>query len=132
MDQLNQLEHLVKELIVKGNLTEIETNFSPNYIAHAAQKTYKGHTFLKQYTNQIRKALPDIKLVQIEILSQNQQRITWQRTFTATHKNNLKGIPPSNKKVKRSEMVVTQFNNSKITEEWVASDLAFQLMLKNK
>ena len=58
--------------------------------------------------------------------------MTWQRTLSGTHKADLKGIPASNKKVKWYEIVVTRFDKDKIIEEWLASDLAFQLMLKHK
>ena len=44
----------------------------------------------------------------------------------------MKGIPASNKKVRWYEIVVSRFDNDKIIEEWVVSDLGFQLMLKHK
>jgi predicted ester cyclase len=50
--------------------------------------------------------------------------------LTGKHKNNLKGIPATDKKVTWTEMVVSRFENNKIIEEWVVSELAGELMLK--
>jgi predicted ester cyclase len=42
----------------------------------------------------------------------------------------MMGIPPSGKKVKWIEMVVTRFKDKKIAEKWVVSELAGELALK--
>lgn len=132
MDKLNQLKHLANQLIVEGNLGIIDNGFTSSYLAHAGEKSHHGHKFLHQYTKQLRKAIPDIKLIHVEILNQNNDVITWQRILSGTHKANLKGIPASNKRIKWYEIVVSRFENEKIAEEWLASDLAFQLMLKQQ
>jgi len=130
MDKTKYLIHIADQLIVKGNLSIIDTAFSPDYIAHAGEKIYNGQKFIKQFTNQVRRAIPDIKITNIEVLSETDTVLTWQRIFRGTHKFDLKGIPASNKKVKWYEIVVSRFEKDKIIEEWVASDLAFQLTLK--
>lgn len=130
MDYLNQIKLIVDQLIVNGNYDILESVYSTDYVAHAGEKSYRGHKFIKQFTKQVRKAIPDIKIEKIEVLLQTESVLTWQRTFSGTHKADLMKIPASNKKVKWYEMVVSRFGDGKITEEWVASDLAFQLMLK--
>jgi predicted ester cyclase len=42
----------------------------------------------------------------------------------------MQGIPPSGKKVKWVDLVVTRFNNERIAEEWVVSELMGELLLK--
>jgi predicted ester cyclase len=42
----------------------------------------------------------------------------------------MKGIPASLKKITWYEVVVSRFEKDKIAEEWIASDLAFQMMVK--
>lgn len=132
MDRLEQIKNISDQLIGEGNLNIVESAFSADYIAHAGEKTHIGQKFIKQFTQQLRTAIPDIKIVKIEILSQTDNLLTWQRTLSGTHKSSLIGIPASNKKVKWYEMVVSRFEKDKIIEEWVASDLAVQLMLKQK
>ena len=132
MDRLTQITKIADQLIGQGNLHIVDSAFSTNYIAHAGAKTHHGHKFIKQFVKQLRTAIPDLKIVKIEILAQADHLLTWQRTLSGTHQSDLKGIPASNKKVKWYEIVVSRFDQDKIIEEWVASDLAFQLMLKLK
>lgn len=132
MDRFEQIKHIAHELIGQGNLNIVDSDFSEDFVAHAGEKTHNGHKFIKQFTKLVRTAIPDIKIVKIEILTQTDNVITWQRILSGTHKADLKGIRASNKKVKWYEIVVSRFENDKIVEEWVASDLAFQLMLKQK
>jgi predicted ester cyclase len=132
MDKLTQIKHIADQLIGHGNLNIVDSAFSTDYIAHAGEKTHNGQKFITQFTKQVRTAIPDIKIVRIEILSQTDNILTWQRTLSGTHKADLKGIPASNKKVKWYEIVVSRFDTDKIIEEWVVSDLSFQLMLKHK
>jgi predicted ester cyclase len=130
MNKVHQIRVVVDQLIGQGNFEVVDMVFSQNYIAHAGDKTYKGQKFIRQFTKQVRTAIPDIKISKIEFLSHSENIISWQRTFCGTHKAALRGIPASLKKVKWTEMVVTRFDGNKIAEEWVVSDLAFQLMLK--
>jgi predicted ester cyclase len=132
MNQLEHLKHITTQLLEQGNLDIVDTAFSADYIAHAGDKAHTGQKFVKQFVKQVRKAIPDLKIVKIEILSEADNVITWQRSFSGTHKAALQGIPASNNKVKWYEIVVTRFDKDKIIEEWLASDLAFQLMLKLK
>ena len=132
MDRFQQIKYIADQLIGQGNLNIVDSAFSTDYLAHAGEKTHNGQKFIKQFTIQVRTAIPDIKIVKIEILSHSDNVLTWQRTLSGTHKADLKGISASNKKVKWYEIVVSRFDKDKIIEEWVASDLAFQLMLKLK
>jgi len=132
MDRLEQIKNIADQLIGQGNLNIVDSAFSAEYVAHAGEKTHNGHKFIKQFIKQLRTAIPDIKIEKIVILSHSDNVLTWQRTLSGTHKADLKGIPASNKKVKWYEIVVSRFDKDKIIEEWVSSDLAFQLMLKLK
>ncbi|HRG33502.1 MAG: ester cyclase [Saprospiraceae bacterium] len=130
MDKLNTVKNTVDQLLGQGNFDIVDSVFSVNYVAHSGDKSYNGHKFIKQFAKQVRTALPNIKILNIELLSQTDNVLTWQRTFSGTHKADLMGIPASNKKVKWYEIVVSRFDKDKIVEEWLVSDLAFQLILK--
>jgi len=121
-----------EELFVKGNMESIAEIFSVAYVAHAGGKDYKGHEFLKRFTKLLRTSIPDVKVLKIECLNETDRTITWQRTLSGTHKVNMVGIPPSGKKVKWREMVVSRFADGKIIEEWVVSELLGELLLKVK
>ncbi len=118
------------EIVTKHNLDLVVELFAADYVAHAGEAKYKGTSFVKKYAGQLRTALPDLRAVKVEILNQAGDTIAWQRTLSGTHKADMMGIPPSGKKVKWMEMVVTRFAGGKIAEEWVVSELAGALVLK--
>lgn len=130
MKRINQINTALVQLFEAGNVSIVESVFSEKYIVHDGDKTHNGHDFIKKFTKQIRKALPDLKVLKIEFLSETTNMITWQRSFSGTHIAALKSIPPSHKKIKWHEIVVSRFEDDKIAEEWLVSDLAFQMMLK--
>lgn len=132
MYRIQHIQLALKELLEEGRLESIDTLFSENYTAHSGDKTYHGHAFVERYVKQIRKALSNIRVHKFEVLTQTDDVLTQQRTFSGIHTSELKGIPASNQRVVWHEMVVTRFENKQIAEEWVSSDLAFQLMIQHR
>jgi predicted ester cyclase len=130
MSKEEQIKESNVQLIEKGNLEAVETFFTSDYVAHAEDKNYKGHDFIKRFANHIRSAIPDISVLKVKFLVDSGNSIAWQRTLTGTHKADMMGIPPSKKKITWNEMVVSRFEGYKIAEEWVVSELAGQLLLK--
>jgi predicted ester cyclase len=132
MYRIQHIQLALTELLENGRLEAIDTLFSENYTAHQGNKTYHGHAFVEHYVKQIRKALSNIYVRKLEVLTQTDEVLTQQRTFSGIHTAALKGIPASNKRIVWHEIAVTRFENKLIAEEWVSSDLAFQLMMKHR
>ena len=118
------------ELLSKGNLGVVDKIFATDYVVHAGGKDHKGHAFVRRFVGLIRSAIPDVRVVKVAALVQAGDTIVWERTLSGTHKAEMMGIPPSGKKVRWRDMVVTRFDGEKIAEEWSVSDLAGQLLLK--
>jgi predicted ester cyclase len=123
------IRYVIEELIGRGNLEIVDKTFETDYVAHAGEKEYSGHSFIKRFANQLRTSIPDIHVVEVEFLAQDDNVIVWQRTLRGTHQVDMQGIPPSGKKVQWVEMVVSRFDNGKIAEEWVVSELMGELLL---
>ncbi|UWG98984.1 ester cyclase [Dehalobacter sp. DCM] len=117
-------------LMTNGNLSLIDEIFTTDYIAHAGGKDHKGHTFIKRYVNQLRSAIPDIKVVNVEFWIQENNTIAWQRTLSGTHHADMFGIPPTKKKITWRDMVISRFEGERIAEEWTVSELAGELLSK--
>jgi len=117
------------EIIGKGNLGVVDKIFATDYVVHAGGKDYKGHECIRRFVGQLRSAIPDIRVVEVEFRIQAGDTIAWQRTLSGTHKADMMGIPPTGQKVKWRDMVVTRFDGEKIAEEWTVSELAGQLLL---
>lgn len=130
MKKDKQIFYVAEQLFELGNLEIVESVFASDYVVHDGDKTHKGQKFIKRFIGQLRTAIPDLKISHIEFLSQTEDIITWQRTFSGTHKSNLYGIPATMKKVSWNEIVVTRFQGETIIEEWIVSNLGFHLLLK--
>ncbi len=119
-----------KELIELGNLEIIPETFAKNYKSYNSNKVHEGHDLIVKWVKQIHKALPGIKVVNIEFFLQTNDTIVWQRTLQGKHTTKAWGINPSDKEIKWNEMVVSRFNGYKIAEEWVVSELVGELLTK--
>ncbi len=117
------------EIVGKGNLGVVDEVFATDYVVHAGGKDYKGTEFVRRFIGQLRSAIPDLRVVEVEFLIQAGDTIAWQRTLSGTHKADMMGIPPTGQKVEWRDMLVTRFDGEKIAEEWAVSELAGQLML---
>ena len=124
------LEYAAKELIQNHNTKVVEECFDKDYVAHAGNRSYRGHAFIKRYAKELNRALSKLKVINISVLAEDTHSITWQRTLTGTHVTDMRGIPASQQRIKWSEMVVSRFKDNRIVEEWVVSELMGQLLLK--
>ncbi len=125
-----RIKYANTELFGKGNLDIVDKIFTADYLVHAGGKDYEGHKIIRKFIGQVRSAIPDLQIVEVAILNQTNDTITWQRTFSGTHEADMMGIPPTGKKVKWRDMLVTRFDGEKIAEEWTVSELAGELLLK--
>jgi predicted ester cyclase len=119
-----------EELIGIGRLDIVGEFFAADYVVHFDGKEFRGPAFVKRFIKDLRKAIPDVRVVDVKVLMQAGDTIAWQRTLRGTHAAELKRIPPSGKKVQWNDMLVSRFDGEQIAEEWSVSDLAAQLMFK--
>ena len=125
----DQIRYANNELL-RGNLAVVEEVFAVTYTAHAGEKSYSGHPFIRQFITQLRASLSGLQVVEIQVLMHCDNKVAWQRTLSGVHEKNLHGIPPSGKKVKWTDLMVSRFEDEMIAEEWTVSELAGALMLK--
>ncbi len=124
------IKYAIGEIIEKGNLRIVDETFATDYVVHAGDKEYSGHSFIKRFVNQLRTAILDLRVVEVKFLAQDADTIVWQRTLEGTYKVEMQGIPPSGKNLKWVEMVVSRFENEIIAEEWVVSELMGELVIR--
>ena len=73
----DRIRYASGELIEKGNLNVVEEMFSADYIAHAGGKKHSGRAFIKRFARQIRSAIPNTHIVEVEVLTQHGSIISW-------------------------------------------------------
>jgi len=130
MNKNELINYANKELFEKGNLEIIDEVFAKNYVTHTANKEYEGHNFIKKWFKQLRKAIPTICVEKVEFFTQENNILVWQRTLKGKHTTQMWGVKPSEKTIKWNEMIVSRFEQNKIAEEWVVSELKGELLSK--
>ncbi len=118
------------EILGKGNLDVVDEIFAIDYVVHAGGKDHKGLQFVRRFVKLLRSAIPNLRVVEVAVLIQAGDTIAWQSTLSGKNEAEMMGIPPTGQKVKWREMMVTRFDGEKIAEEWMVSELAGELALK--
>jgi predicted ester cyclase len=119
-------------LIAKGEHELVPTFFSPDYVAHLTdQEVAGGHKLVRSLLDLYQRAFPHPQ-VQVEILVEGTDRISWQRTLRAKQEGAFKGFPASGRELVWRDVVTSRFHDGLIAEEWVISDLAERLLLSRK
>jgi steroid delta-isomerase-like uncharacterized protein len=127
IDWAPQIQRANEELFNKGNLELIEELFAPTYLFHGAEGDFEvGPDAIKAFVTSIRTAFPDLR-VEVEILVTEGDRVAWQRTHRGTHQGEYLGVPASGRLITWRSMIVTRYEEGKITEEWGLNDLAERL-----
>ena len=119
-------------ILVDGNLEAIPEFFAPDYVAHVTEdNTTGGHDAIRRMVQRWRRAFPDLS-AEVEILVEGSDRIAWHRTLRATHKRDYMGFPATGLKLVWRDMVTSRFQDGRIVEDWVITDLAEQLLRARK
>ena len=114
---------LVDEAWNKGNVGIIDALLCPDYVLHipSRQETVDREGY-KQAIHMYRTAFPDVLFsIQETITEEDKVVIRW--TITGTHKGPYMGVAPTDKRVTLTGISIRRFEEGKIAEEWVVSDM---------
>ncbi len=125
------LQAVNQALFCEAKLDAIDRYFTSDYTAHFTDGKITGHKSIRQVVRTILNAFSDIE-VEVKVLVDGNARVAWQRTMKGKHTGPLKGFPASGKAIVWTDMVVSEFREGKIAEEWVVTDLAERLLLARK
>lgn len=121
-----------KVLLVDGNLDAVADFFAADYVAHGTlQKLSGGPDAIRRFLGVLLQAFGRVE-VKVEILLEGTDRVAWQRTMRARHTGNFEGFPASGRQIIWRDMVTSRFEDGRIAEEWVMTDLAEQLLRGRK
>ncbi len=105
------------EAVNQGNLADIYELFSPDFVLHNASMTIQGLEAYKQWFSMYITAFPDAQST-IEDMIAEGDRVVTRQMFRGTHTGDLMGIPPTDKQVSATGIVITRVANGKAVEQW--------------
>jgi predicted ester cyclase len=122
---LKALERRTYEEANKGKaafIARADEVYATNIVFHTGIGTdIRGRKDVKQYFSAVYDALPDGYIVIDDMIVEG-DKLTVRWTLTGTHKGELMGIPPTNKKVTLWGIDILRFAGSKLVEFWSTSD----------
>ena len=119
-------------LIVEGDLDRVGEFFAEDYVVHLTEQNMKGgHDTVKKVVTMFRSAFSELTC-DVEILVEGSDRVAWQRTLRGVHSGSFRGFPATGKPIVWRDMLTSVLDGQRITEEWVVSDLAEQLLAGRK
>jgi len=123
------VESLVKQSLMvwnTGNTAIAKQLYSPDIIVHLVDQDnseLKGTTALMDYLSYLRTAYLDMKF-EPDHMSIDGNKVTTEMTFTGTNSGPRGDLPPTNKKVKVSAVLISQITDGEISEEWLYINMA--------
>ena len=115
-------------LIVDGQLAAVGDYFASDYLVNLTDHEMTGgHKIVKDSIKMLRHSFPDVRL-ELEVFLESDTRIAWQRTLRGTHRAAYRGFPATGQQLVWRDMVVTQFRDGLIAQEWLVTDVAEQLL----
>ena len=104
-----------------GNLELVDELYADDYTLHDPAMPVHGHEGFKQYVAMYRSVFPDLHFTLEDVIAEG-HTVAWRITARGTHKSALMGIPPTDKPVAISAIVVSRFVGGKWAEDWVNID----------
>jgi steroid delta-isomerase-like uncharacterized protein len=125
------LQAVNQALFCEAKLDAIDRYFTSDYTAHFTGGQITGYKSIRTVVGTILKAFSDIE-VDVKVLVDGNARVAWRRTMKGRQTGPFKGFPASGKSIVWTDMIVSEFREGKIAEEWVVTDLAERLLLARK
>ena len=123
------MESMMKQSIAvwnSGNTVIAQHLYSPDVVVHMVDQDppqLNGVKEIMDHVSFIRTAYPDMKYEPIQI-SVDGDRVIAETVFEGTNAGPRGDLPPTNKKVKVSVIIIAKITDGVITEEWIYTNQA--------
>lgn len=117
------MRRIYEEIWNQGNFEVLDEIFSPDYVGHLPTPpgAPSGREGVRWLIQAYRTAFPDIH-VQVEDQIAEGDKVLTRITVQGTHQGQLMHIPPTNKEITVSAMVLTRFKDGQNVEGWAELD----------
>jgi predicted ester cyclase len=110
-----------EEVYNQKNIDVLDEIMDENIINHWWEPEVNGLQTIKEYVSKNLVAFPDVKFIVEDQIAEGEKVVT-RVSFTATHKGEFMGIPPTDKKVKVTGVIIFKITKGKIVETWAEMD----------
>lgn len=117
------MRRIYDEIWNQGNFEVLDEIVSADYVGHipTPPEAPTGREGLRWLIQMYRSAFPDIN-VQVDDQIAEGEKVLTRITIQGTHQGQFMNIPPTNKKIKVTALVVTRFRNGQNIEGWAELD----------
>jgi steroid delta-isomerase-like uncharacterized protein len=110
--------------VVSKTIDEI---VAPNVLFHApVPMDATGAQALKQVWTVLLRAFPDLHVAVEDVIAEG-DKVVCRNTVTGTHRGEFRGVPPTGKSVRYSEIFIFRFVDGRIAEIWGVVDVLSQM-----
>jgi len=120
-DNKNLSKKLFEEVWNKGNLDVVDDLIALDYVIHMGNKDLVGIDNYKNFVKIYRNAFPDIYYTVNDLIAED-DKVVERWSAQGTHKGELLGIPPTNKKLKVTGIDIVRIKEGKMVERWAEYD----------
>ena len=113
---------ILEEIFSQGNLIHIDELFSPDIVVHDPDKVLRGLEQVKQGITRLRIAFPDLHYTAEDIIAED-DKVVIRFNGRGTHRGEFRGIPPTDKKMTYTGIMILRFIESKAVDFWGVSDV---------
>ena len=117
-----QIAHeFIEEVLNKGDLQNIESFVTPDFIYHNTVEDVKGIENFRECISSDHSIYPDIHLTILDSIAEL-GKVSTAFIVEGTHRKEFRGIPATNKKFETVGVNICHFEGNKIKEAWVIVD----------
>jgi len=121
MDNKAVVLRFFNEILNSKKLEVIDQIFHPEYVNHGLPIKSKGPKAMKEITNMMFSAFPDLRITVEGVIAEGSSTAT--RGYSVgTHEGEFMGIPPTHKKVTIPYIDVWEVKDGKLFENWIQMD----------
>ncbi len=112
---------ILEEIFSQGNLSNMEELFSPEMVIHDPDKELRGLEQVKQGIMRLRMAFPDLHYTAEDMIAE-EDKVVIRFTGRGTHRGEFRGVPPTDKDMTYTGIMILRFVEKKAVEYWAVSD----------
>lgn len=112
---------VLEEIFNQGNLSSMNELFSPDLVIHDPDKELRGLEQVKQGISRLRTAFPDLHYTAEDMIAED-DKVTLRFTGRGTHRGEFRGMPPTERSMTYTGMMILRFVEGKAVDYWAVSD----------